>query len=72
MDVRGPAVTARHSIKTLPKRCGSEPTRAELIASSLEEDIVLGRRHPRERWSKRICATASALIEAMADWCCLN
>src|SRR5580693_1017896 len=40
--IRQPAVTSN-------KRRAGEPTRAELIASSLEEDIVLGRRHPRER-----------------------
>jgi DNA-binding GntR family transcriptional regulator len=40
--IRQPAVTSN-------KRRAGEPTRADLIASSLEEDIVLGRRHPRER-----------------------
>ena len=35
--------------KALGKRRVGAPTRADLIAASLEEDIVLGRRHPRER-----------------------
>jgi DNA-binding GntR family transcriptional regulator len=48
-----PVVTARQSIKMLPKRRGGEPTRVDLIASSLEEDIVLGRCHPRERLVER-------------------
>src|SRR5580693_4749386 len=44
--IRQPAVTSN-------KRRAGEPTRAELIATSLEEDIVLGRRHPRERLIER-------------------
>jgi DNA-binding GntR family transcriptional regulator len=35
--------------KSSPKHHEREPATAELIATSLEEDIVLGRRHPRER-----------------------
>jgi DNA-binding GntR family transcriptional regulator len=35
--------------KLLPKSRPREPAIADLIATSLEEDIVLGRRHPRER-----------------------
>lgn len=35
--------------KSPPKHNEREPATAELIATSLEEDIVLGRRHPRER-----------------------
>jgi DNA-binding GntR family transcriptional regulator len=35
--------------KLPPKYRTREPAIAELIATSLEEDIVLGRRHPRER-----------------------
>ncbi len=35
--------------KSPPKHREREPAVADLIATSLEEDIVLGRRHPRER-----------------------
>src|SRR5471030_89760 len=35
--------------KLPPKNRAREPAIADLIARSLEEDIVLGRRHPRER-----------------------
>ena len=35
--------------KSSPKHHEREPATAELIATSLEEDIVLGRRDPRER-----------------------
>jgi DNA-binding GntR family transcriptional regulator len=35
--------------KLPPKRRARQPAVAGLIATSLEEDIVLGRRHPRER-----------------------
>jgi DNA-binding GntR family transcriptional regulator len=35
--------------KLPPKHREREPAIADLIATSLEEDIVLGRRHPRER-----------------------
>src|SRR5471030_1517549 len=35
--------------KSPPKHREREPAIADLIAKSLEEDIVLGRRHPRER-----------------------
>ena len=31
------------------ERSKADPSKADLIATSLEEDIVLGRRHPRER-----------------------
>jgi DNA-binding GntR family transcriptional regulator len=34
---------------TLSKRRTEQPPMADLIATSVEEDIVLGRRHPRER-----------------------
>jgi DNA-binding GntR family transcriptional regulator len=44
-----PAVAKRPSAKSPGKRRGGELARAALIAASLEEDIVLGRRHPRER-----------------------
>lgn len=39
----------RQPAKASGKRRVGEPARADLIAASLEEDIVLGRRHPRER-----------------------
>jgi DNA-binding GntR family transcriptional regulator len=35
--------------KLPPKRRARQPAVADIIATSLEEDIVLGRRHPRER-----------------------
>jgi DNA-binding GntR family transcriptional regulator len=46
--VRPPAVNAAHSrgMQPAPAR---EPAAALVIARSIEEDIVLGRRHPRER-----------------------
>jgi DNA-binding GntR family transcriptional regulator len=39
----------RQLSKSPPKNRTREPAIADLIATSLEEDIVLGRRHPRER-----------------------
>jgi DNA-binding GntR family transcriptional regulator len=39
----------RRSRKVVVKRGARGPAIAELIATRLEEDIVLGRRHPRER-----------------------
>ena len=35
--------------KAPPKRSARQPAIADVIATRLEEDIVLGRRHPRER-----------------------
>jgi DNA-binding GntR family transcriptional regulator len=47
---RGAAAPAKRQTRKLPsKRRARQPAIADLIATSLEEDIVLGRRHPRER-----------------------
>src|SRR5271165_3402717 len=47
---RGVAASARpHPHKVASKRGERGPALAERIATRLEEDIVLGRRHPRER-----------------------
>lgn len=47
---RGVAAPAKpQPRKALLKRRVQKPAVADLIATSLEEDIVLGRRHPRER-----------------------
>jgi DNA-binding GntR family transcriptional regulator len=43
------APAKRQLRKPLPKRRARQPAVADVIATSLEEDIVLGRRHPRER-----------------------
>lgn len=43
------APTKQQLRKLPPKRRARQPAVAGLIATSLEEDIVLGRRHPRER-----------------------
>src|SRR5580692_4776747 len=44
-----PAPAKRRLRKVAIKRGARGPAIAELIATRLEEDIVLGRRHPRER-----------------------
>src|ERR1700724_3743516 len=45
----GPAAKPR-SPETIPHAArGREPGTVRIVAKSLEEDIVLGRRHPRER-----------------------
>jgi DNA-binding GntR family transcriptional regulator len=41
--------TERDGMATLPNLRAREQAMADVIATSLEEDIVLGRRHPRER-----------------------
>jgi DNA-binding GntR family transcriptional regulator len=46
---RGAAAPAKALQKTPAKRGGRGLATAELIATRLEEEIVLGRRHPRER-----------------------
>lgn len=47
---RDTAVAAGRPRRSLtPKSGAREQSKADLIATSLEEDIVLGRRHPRER-----------------------
>jgi DNA-binding GntR family transcriptional regulator len=46
----GKAVPAKRQLRKLPSKRGVRgPAVAELIATRLEEEIVLGRRHPRER-----------------------
>src|ERR1700730_13504788 len=48
--LRGATVPAKRRLrKVAVKRGARGPAIAELIATRLEEDIVLGRRHPRER-----------------------
>ena len=48
--LRGATVPAKRRLrKVVAKRGARGPAIAELIATRLEEDIVLGRRHPRER-----------------------
>lgn len=44
-----PGPAPRHPNDSARKRRERQPAIAEVIASRLEEDIVLGRRHPRER-----------------------
>ena len=44
-----PGRLARRQTATLPNLRVREQAMANIIATSLEEDIVLGRRHPRER-----------------------
>jgi DNA-binding GntR family transcriptional regulator len=44
-----PRVAAKPRARELPRQRARQPAVAGLIARSLEEDIVLGRRHPRER-----------------------
>jgi DNA-binding GntR family transcriptional regulator len=47
---RAPTVPLKRKLRKLsPKHREREPAIADLIATRLEEDIVLGRRHPRER-----------------------
>jgi DNA-binding GntR family transcriptional regulator len=46
---RGITASAKRPDKTPSKRGVRGPTTAGLIATRLEEEIVLGRRHPRER-----------------------
>ena len=47
---RGASAAAKRSPrKLLSKRSARQPAIADVIATRLEEDIVLGRRHPRER-----------------------
>src|SRR5580698_5059178 len=47
---RGATAPAKRRLrKVAAKRGARGPAIAELIATRLEEDIVLGRRHPRER-----------------------
>jgi DNA-binding GntR family transcriptional regulator len=47
---RGAAAPAKRRLHKVPSKRGVRgPTIAELIATRLEEEIVLGRRHPRER-----------------------
>src|SRR5271166_5305322 len=43
------ALSKRPLRKPAPKRGARHPAIADVIATRLEEDIVLGRRHPRER-----------------------
>jgi DNA-binding GntR family transcriptional regulator len=47
--IRAAAGPIRQAARAASERRVGAPTRAGLIAASLEEDIVLGRRHPRER-----------------------
>ncbi|MGB6733826.1 MAG: GntR family transcriptional regulator, partial [Xanthobacteraceae bacterium] len=53
MGVRRVALPQRARSQVRPQRAGERGTREkslpDLITTSLEEDIVLGRRHPRER-----------------------
>ena len=47
---RGASAAAKRPPRKLPsKRRARQPAIADVIATRLEEDIVLGRRHPRER-----------------------
>jgi DNA-binding GntR family transcriptional regulator len=47
---RGATAPAKRQLRKVPSKRGVRgPAIAELIATRLEEDIVLGRRHPRER-----------------------
>jgi DNA-binding GntR family transcriptional regulator len=47
---RGASAAAKRSQRKLPPKCRArQPAIADVIATRLEEDIVLGRRHPRER-----------------------
>jgi DNA-binding GntR family transcriptional regulator len=47
---RGATAGAKREMRNLPpKPRARQPAIAEVIATRLEEDIVLGRRHPRER-----------------------
>src|SRR5580692_6247570 len=49
MPAAGDAAAKRRPAKPLPKSRIRAPALANVIAARLEEDIVLGRRHPRER-----------------------
>ena len=55
---RGTSAAAKRSPrKLLSKRRARQPAIADVIATRLEEDIVLGRRHPRERLIEQdLCA----------------
>jgi DNA-binding GntR family transcriptional regulator len=47
---RGASALAKRQLRKWPsKRRARQPAIADVIATRLEEDIVLGRRHPRER-----------------------
>jgi DNA-binding GntR family transcriptional regulator len=47
---RGATALTKRQLRKLPsKRHERQPAMTDVIATSLEEDIVLGRRHPRER-----------------------
>lgn len=46
---RDAVAAKRQSRKLRPKRRARQPAIVDVIARTLEEDIVLGRRHPRER-----------------------
>lgn len=46
---QAPAAAKRHPAASPASRRGRQPAIADIIAGRLEEDIVLGRRHPRER-----------------------
>ena len=47
---RGATAPAKRQLRKVPAKRGMRgPAIAELIATRLEEEIVLGRRHPRER-----------------------
>jgi DNA-binding GntR family transcriptional regulator len=48
--VRGATAPAKRQLRKVPSKRGARgPAIAELITTRLEEEIVLGRRHPRER-----------------------
>jgi DNA-binding GntR family transcriptional regulator len=55
---RGASAAAKRPPRKLPpKRRARQPAIADVIATRLEEDIVLGRRHPRERLIEQdLCA----------------
>ena len=49
-STRAASVPAKRQLRKFPsKRRARQPAIADVIATRLEEDIVLGRRHPRER-----------------------
>lgn len=55
---RRDAASSRGASSPAPAAGGREPSIAHLIARKLEEDIVLGRRHPRERLVEQdLCAS---------------
>jgi DNA-binding GntR family transcriptional regulator len=50
LSTRAASVPAKRQLRKFPsKRRARRPAIADVIATRLEEDIVLGRRHPRER-----------------------